>query len=282
MNAIELYERHLMISRKSPTSIYQYLNDVKLFCRIVKIDPLKCSDEHIEKFIEELINRKYENSTIIRKIASLKSFYKFLFLKNYIKHFPLENIPKFKIRIKEQKVLTQEETGIIFETMDSYPLTLKGRELYCLFSVFYFLGLRVSETVNLDILNVRQNESVSFTGKGNKKRILPLVNEKLIISLDEWIGFRKRFPGDALFISARLKRISVRTVQRWLSELGKLSGINGFLTPHVVRRSFATHLLENGADVFSVCDLLGHEHISTTQKYVIITERKRKETLKLL
>ncbi|MCK5493818.1 MAG: tyrosine-type recombinase/integrase [Candidatus Omnitrophica bacterium] len=282
MNAIELYERHLIISRKSPTSIYQYLNDVKLFCRIVKIDPLKCTDEHIEKFIEELINRKYENSTIVRKLASLKSFYKFLFLKNHVKHSPLETVPKFKIRIKEQKVLMREETEIIFETIDSYPLTLKGRAIHCLFRLFYFLGLRVSETVNLNISNVRQNESISFTGKGDKQRILPLVSEKLIISLDEWITFRKRFPGNALFINARLKRISIRTVQRWIAELGNLAGIKEFLTPHVVRRSFATHLLENGADIFSVADLLGHENISTTQRYAKVTERKRKETLKLL
>ena len=144
--------------------------------------------------------------------------------------------------------------------------------------------MRVSEAVNLNISDMilHPERSIAFTGKGGKERSLPVVNSELIGALDGWIDFRKRFQGDYLFMSTKLKRVSVRSVQRWIKALGRHAGLGDCLTPHVVRRTFATHLLDNGADLFSVADLLGHTNLETTRKYARVSTAKRKETLSLL
>jgi len=280
MDIFKAYERHLVLNRKSPSTIYQYLTDIKLFCKAV--DPFVCTVHHIESFFESLIKKGYENSSLQRKLAAIKSFFHFLLDEEEISKLPFVNLPKFKVAYKEQRILTLDEVGSIFAVLSGLPMTLKTKELDCIFRIFYFLGLRVAEAVSLDIRNVRADD-ISFTGKGNKTRILPLVNPGLTTSLSEWVEFRKRFYGEALFINTTVKdRISVRTVQRWIKELGEMAEIEGCISPHMMRRTFATHLLDKGADIFSVSDLLGHSSLSTTKRYARVSVKKRKETLLLL
>ncbi len=285
MKILKEYERHMKICRKSPATIRQYVNDVRLFCNAFGADIFKLSGKDVDGFMEWLIDRKCQNVTIARKIASLKSFFAFLIAKGIVKDNPFLNAPKLRIPRKDQRVLTGAEVERIFETLGDYPPNLEGRETECILNIMYFLGLRVFEVASLDVASISSppESSLSFLGKGGKQRILPLVSDKLICSLDEWMEFRKKFPGiEALFISRNISRISVRTIQRWIKRLGINSGLGNCLTPHVLRRTFATRLLELGADIFSVADLLGHESITTTRRYAKVTDRKRKDTLLLL
>ncbi len=285
MKILKEYERHMKICRKSPATIRQYGNDVKLFCNAFGADIFKSSGKDVDGFIEWLIDRKCQNVTIARKIASLRSFYVFLTAKGFVKNNPFLKAPKLRIPRKDQRVLTGEEVNRIFETLGDYPPTLKGRVTDCILHIMYFLGLRVFEVASLDVSSISAppESYLNFIGKGGKQRSLPLVHDKLVCSLDEWMEFRKKFPGvEALFISRNLSRISVRTIQRWIKCLGVNSGLGDCLTPHVLRRTFATRLLEQGADLFSVADLMGHESLTTTRRYAVVTDKKRKGTLLLL
>ncbi|MBN1157133.1 tyrosine-type recombinase/integrase [Candidatus Woesearchaeota archaeon] len=282
---IEEFKRQMKIGRKQPTTVYQYANDVKLFSSIAGKDCASCKSSDVDLFIEELIDRGYQNSSIVRKIASLKSFFVFLSAKGVVKVNPFASAPKLRVARKDLKVLTQAEVDKVLSCLGDYPNTLSGKQSDCIFNVMYFLGMRVFEVASLDVSSVTDSPEkiIRFTGKGGKERILPVVSDKLICSLDEWMDFRKRFSGDeALFLSRNLTRVSVRTIQRWIKKIGIDSGIGSDLTPHVLRRSFATHLLERGSDLLTVCDLLGHENISTTRLYAKVTQTKRKESLRLL
>jgi len=289
MDELKQYERYLRINRKAEGTIYQYVNDVKLFLGITGIDPVKCKSEHIEEFMEELVIRKCQNSTVVRKIAALRHFYGFLLNREYVKENHFASVPKLRIPRKDMPILSGPEVTDIFNALESCPESLEGRRTVSMFHVMYYLGLRVAEVAGLNLSSIvgRPERQLRFTGKGGKERLLPLVNEKLVISLDEWLEFRERFKGiEALYITHtrnKLSRISVKTIQRWMNWLGKEAGISGSnLTPHVIRRTFGTRLLEAGADIFSVSDLLGHESIVTTRRYAQVTPAKRKETLCLL
>lgn len=285
MKILKEYERHMKICRKSPSTIRQYVNDVKLFCNKFKADIFKCSGREVDGFIEWLIDRKCENATLARKIASLKSFYGFLVVKGIVEKNPFLDAPKFKVPVKDQRVLSEEEIKNIFEVLEDYPSTLAGRETECIMNVMYYLGMRVFEVASLDVSSIAlpPESSIKFLGKGGKQRILPLVNDKLICSLDEWMDFRKKFSDvEALFISRNISRISVRTIQRWIKKLGVNSGLGNCLTPHVLRRTFATHLLNKNGDIFTVSNLLGHESLTITRRYAKVTDKKQKDTLRLL
>lgn len=285
MDELKQYERYLRINRKAEGTIYQYVNDVKLFLGITGIDPVKCKSEHIEEFMEELVIRKCQNSTVVRKIAALRHFYDFLLNREYVKENHFASVPKLRIPRKDMPILTGPEVTDIFNALESCPESLEGRRTVSMFHVMYYLGLRVAEVAGLNLSSIvgRPERQLRFTGKGGKERLLPLVNEKLVISLDEWLEFRERFKGiEALYITRKFGRVSVKTIQRWMNRLGQEAGISGSLTPHVIRRTFATRLLEAGADIFSVSDVLGHESITTTRLYAKVTPAKRKETLCLL
>lgn len=285
MDILKQYERHLRISRKSEATIYQYVNDVKLFLNITGIDPVKCKTEHMEKFIEELMLRQNQNVTLVRKLAALRHFYEFLVLKNCVKENPFLNAPKLRVPRKDMRVLTGKEVSEVLATTKLYSETLEGRGTVSLFHLMYYLGMRVAECQSLNISNIsnKPERQISFIGKGGKQRLLPIVNEKLILSLDDYLSFRERFKSlEALYISRRMNRVSIKTIQRWIKKLGNEAGLENCLTPHVVRRTFATQLLEAGADIFSVADLLGHESIATTRRYAKVTQTKRKEVLCLL
>ncbi|RLF29186.1 MAG: hypothetical protein DRN14_02755 [Thermoplasmata archaeon] len=281
-NYITDYERYLKISRKSLSTVYQYVNDVKLFLGIAGKDCVSCNDSDVELFIEKLIDRKYKNSTIQRKIISLRGYYAFLIAKGILKKNPFFSAPRLKAEKMDLRVLTYGEVEKIFECLEEYPDTLQGREASMIFKIMYYLGLRVAEVASLNVSGIITSPemSIRFTGKGGNERILPVINDKLASSLQGWLEFRKRFSGtDALFISRTVCRISVRSIQRWIKKIGENSEIQGTISPHTLRRSFATHLIERDVDVFTVASILGHSSISTTKRYVMINHQRIREAL---
>ncbi|MCK5708060.1 MAG: tyrosine-type recombinase/integrase [Candidatus Aureabacteria bacterium] len=284
MDILQEYKRYLKLGRKSQASIYQYMNDIKLYKKVTGKSFIEASVKDTECFLEGLIEKGNENTTLLRKIASLRSFYSFCRLKNLIKENPLSDIPKFRIREKELKVLSKNEIQVILETLEYYPETLAGKEINRIFRIMYFLAMRVSEIRNLNIsdIHIQQDSYVTFIGKSNKKRSLPLVNASLLDSLISWLSFRKRFSGEALFITRNQKRVSVRTIQRWIRELGKKAGLEDSLSPHMLRRTLATHLSDMGVDIAFIGDLLSHKNLNTTRRYAKISDKKRREVLSLL
>jgi integrase/recombinase XerC len=142
---------------------------------------------------------------------------------------------------------------------------------HAMFELLYASGMRVAELVGLDISDMdRERRTVRVTGKGNKQRLV-LVNKTTVRALNRWLAVRPAVGNDALFVNKRGDRISTRAVQRAFAAFKRAAGIERSASPHTLRHSFATHLLEHGADLMVIKELLGHKNLSTTQIYTNVS-----------
>ena len=228
----------------------------------------------INSYIKEMRSSGYVPISITRKIASLRGWFKWMTANELIDHDPVLSIEQPKLDKKLPKVLTITEMDKIFSH------NLSGLERVLL-ELLYAAGLRVSELVNLNISNINlENSFLKCFGKGSKERIVP-IGKQAVENLHKYLKQRalilkrKNFKTNILFINEKAQRITRQDVYTIVSGLGKL--VNKHITPHTIRHSFATHLLENGADLRVVQELLGHCDISTTQLYTHVSKRRLKE-----
>ncbi len=285
----EKFIKYLKNVRKySPYTQNSYdedLNQFYLFCTEY-FSKAKISIKDIDKlavrhFLGMLSEKKYTARSIARKLATLKSFFKFVIKNEWIKINPCYSIRSPKISKSLPTGLSEEQTKEIFE-INKADNFIHSRDL-AIIEVFYSSGIRLSELVNLNINDLNfHNGLITVIGKGNKERVLPL-GKHAIEAIEKYFMFRKekygKFTnGSPLFISSRNRRITNRSVQyrieKYLKIVSKGSKKN---SPHVLRHSFATQLLDNGADLESVRALLGHSSLSSTQIY---THIKMKHLLK--
>ena len=236
-------------------------------------------DTHaIEQYVAQLDGRGYSPSTRARKVASVRSFTKFLKQEGVIDESPTRKIKNPKAGRQLPKSLATEEVEALLSAanMGSEPTQLRDRAMV---ELMYAGGLRVSETTSLDIDHVNfDNLTVRCTGKGGKDRVVPIyeeamdaVAEYLVIGRPE-IG-RTQDP-DAMFLNRLGRRITRQGFWLRLNQLAELAGIRQKLTPHMLRHSFATHLLHGGASLRHVQELLGHSDIGTTQIYTHLTSER--------
>lgn len=272
----------------SENSIKNYLIDIKelkCFVRKNKINekPISCSKDTIQKFIYE--QSKFNSAyTQARRISGLKSFFNFLVFEKYIKSSPIELIESPKLGRKLPEILDIKEIELIISKIDlSGSLGYRNRAVI---ETLYGSGLRVSELINLTISNVFFKENlIRVAGKGRKERLVPLGNysKKYIKEYIEKYRGEKNISAmdsDILFLSRRGKKISREMIFLIIKDLVQKSEIKKTISPHTFRHSFATHLLENGADLKVIQIMMGHESITTTEIYTHLDNKYLKKVLK--
>lgn len=280
--AINDFKNYLKIERNlSLNTIESYLFDVKkliIYLKINKInkEPLKLESEIIKEFIYH-ISKEIKPQTQARIISGLRRFYDYLILEELIEINPMKNIETPKIGVHLPTTLTLKE---IDKMISNIKLTSKtGIRNVAIIELLYSCGLRVSELVNLKISDLFFKESlIKVTGKGNKERFVPIskLSQEYINNYLNEIRqnhkIKKNFE-DTLFLNERGTNLSRNMIFIIVNKLKKKSNINKKIGPHTLRHSFATHLIENGADLITIQKMMGHESITTTERYLHVNKK---------
>ena len=286
MGELKRYLDYLRIGRNlSPATLLAYERDLRDFLTFTleqldllgKPQSLDAIDKYlVREYLAYLTREGCARSTLARRLASIRGFSRFLFKEGLVKQdFAISiKTPKQKKVIPE--VMSMEEIACYLEgNMPGKSEALKGRN-HTMFELLYATGIRVAELVGLNVQDIdARNQYVRVMGKGRKERIVP-VGEYALASLDAYLGrYRPELLGgkqeDALFLNARGHRLTTRGVQYVLDECSRHLQIHKSISPHVFRHTFATHLLDNGADLRAIQELLGHSSLSTTQVYTTVT-----------
>jgi len=265
----------------SDLTIKNYYCDLDQFLKFLKRDQgeIKLGDvtyAAIRKFLGTLTD--YKKISIARKVSCLRTFFKFLAREGLIPVNPARFIRLPKRELRLPSFLSIEEVVKMLEFPPSTPAGLRDRVIM---EVLYATGIRVSELVGLNFSNVDiLGGTVRVFGKGRKERIVP-IGRPAIFALGEYLKNRRtsnveRRTINALFLNARGQRLTSRSVETIVNKYARLAGLRN-VTPHTFRHSFATHLLDRGADLKMVQELLGHTSLSTTQIYTHITPQRLRE-----
>ncbi|MGA3279547.1 MAG: tyrosine recombinase XerC [Smithella sp.] len=253
-------------------------NFIKNQDEIINAEP-----ETIREYLSCLYRRKVKKVTVNRKVSSLRAFFKYVLRTGKISHNPAEMIQTLKTEKHMPAFLSVDEMFELLKTQDDNSvLSLRNRAML---EVFYSSGLRLGELAGLNLNDLDFNQKlVKVRGKGRKERIVP-VGEPALTAVGEYLKKVVQIRKDAdanvfnkpLFVNARGKRITARSIARIVNEVTGKSGIGRKISPHALRHSFATHLLNAGADLRSIQELLGHESLSTTQKYTAVNINRMME-----
>ncbi len=279
---------HYLIVEKglAENTIQSYRRDISAYLIFIE-KKLQINDinhvtrVHIMQFLSCLKDEGKSARTIARHIASIRSFHHFLILDKIVDHDPTVHIETPHPELKLPKVLNTDEVDKLLNTPDL--TTTLGLRDKAMLELMYATGMRVSELVNLNINDVHLSLGfVRCLGKGNKERIIP-IGKMATEALKEYLEkarpklINQKNKTDSLFMNHHGQRLSRQGFWKILKQMAVKAGIEKELTPHTLRHSFATHLLENGADLRSVQELLGHSDISTTQIYTHVTKTRLKD-----
>ncbi|HVS45299.1 MAG TPA: site-specific tyrosine recombinase/integron integrase [Verrucomicrobiae bacterium] len=233
----------------------------------------------IRRFVMELMGpRKYAATSVRRKIAALRSYYAFQKREGRRGDNPAQDVPPPKAAKRLPQVMSEAEVGKLLRTrVAGKDDTLRLRNA-AIMEVLYASGVRRAELVGLNLSDVDLDRRIMrVIGKGNKQRMV-FINRAAADAIRKYLGVRQRSSDEALFLSKRKTRLSHRQAWVVFREFALLSGLTKHVTPHVMRHSFATHLLENGADIMTIKELLGHESLSTTQIYTNVSMEHMRHT----
>jgi integrase/recombinase XerD len=268
----------------SQNTLVAYQNDLEKLSRFAKErekDLLSLERDDVKDFIKHLHQSGLEARSIARTLVTVRNLYKFLLLDGFLKRDPSENIETPKSWQSLPKFLIREEVESLLESPD--PSTPSGLRDKAMLEVLYATGVRVSELVALKMNDLNLDLGFLTTlGKGSKERTIPM-GKSAVEWIKKYLPSRHKMLGNKtspfLFINPKGQPISRQGFWKIIVDYGEQAKI-GHITPHLLRHSFATHLLENGADLRSVQMMLGHSDISTTQIYTHITNERLKEIYK--
>lgn len=274
----------------SDNSVYAYTHDIELF--IQYLDSINHSkslkdiyQENIEDFLSHLYELGLSASSQARILSGIKKFYAYLIQEKIVEENPTQLISSPSIGRHIPDVLTYEEICSMIENIDLSQQF--GHRNKAILEVMYGCGLRVSETISLKISHIYiQDEFIRIIGKGDKERLIP-ISQSIIKTLNLYIeGERKTQKinpkyTDTLFINRRGSGLSRQMIFLIIKDLAEKAGIKKNIGPHTIRHSFATHLLEGGADLRAVQQMLGHSSISTTEIYTHISDQYLREVITL-
>lgn len=276
---IDKFINYLKIEKNASNhTIINYTIDLKAFSLFLGEADIDSVDHlALRRFLAELRGKNYSKRTIARKLASLRSFFKFLYREGHIKSNPITAISSPKLDKKLPKFL---DIGNITKLILSPDVkTRSGLRDRAILETLYSCGIRVSELVGLDIDDIDFISGViKVLGKGRKERIVP-IGDMALGSIRKYTEgkFRSRAKGrSAVFLNSRGGRLTDRSVRRVIDKYIHACSIEEKISPHSLRHSFATHLLDRGADLRSVQELLGHMNLSTTQIYTHVTMERLK------
>ncbi|MFT3681413.1 MAG: tyrosine-type recombinase/integrase [Ferruginibacter sp.] len=271
--------------RYSQHTVISYHNDLRSFFEYIQIQfgdtaLADISTSFVRSWLASLKDEGMESKSINRKISALKSFYKYQLIQGVVAKSPMSAIisPKVKKRLP-QFVNEKDMVQLFAET--SFPDTWEGKTRRLILEIFYATGMRRAELVNLKETQVDQgNCTIKVLGKGNKERVLP-VNKELMSHLESYMADKRRelehFDTQVVLVNEKGKKLDPRRVYTVVKE--SLSSVTTVekKSPHVLRHTFATHLMNNGADLNAVKELLGHSSLAATQIYTHNTIEKLKE-----
>ena len=243
---------------------------------------LQIEADDVRRFLGHLGKQDYSKSTTARKLATLRSFYKFCLRRGYVTSNPLASIRTPKQEKRLPKFLEIDQINKLLNTPDDS--TILGARDKAMFEVLYSTGIRVSELVDLNRVDVDEvSQCIRVRGKGKKQRTAP-IGPTALGAIRKYLELRDTdpragtFDREAMFVNKHGKRLSTRSVRRKLDKYLAEAGLDASVSPHTLRHSFATHMLNSGADLRGVQELLGHQSISTTQIYTHLTSARLKST----
>jgi integrase/recombinase XerC len=294
--AIEEFGAYLATERNlSPHTLRSYLADVRQFRQYLEENSLVPPDalergrleaiDHmaVRSFLSSLYRRKVRKVTIVRKIAALRAFFNYLLREGRVRVNPAEMVQAPKAEKYLPTFLPVEEMFSLLNL--TFADDAAGSRDRAMLELFYSSGMRVSELTGLNLGDIDFGQSlVKVRGKGKKERIVP-VGEQALSSVQQYMAGRNEFlqkrqaseADPPLFLSRSGRRITPRSVARIVDRYVLQSGISKKVSPHTLRHSFATHLLDAGADLRAIQELLGHANLSTTQKYTSVSVAKLME-----
>lgn len=284
---LNLFIEYLQLERNySPYTIHQYRHDVGDFFMFISEqaieDVTKVQYLDARLYLSQLYQRKLARKTVAKKISCLRSFYKFLLREGIVAEnpFALVLIPKIEKRLPQ--FFYEDELKTIFESCETK--TPLGQRNKALLELLYATGIRVSECCGIRLFEIDfYLSTVLVHGKGNKDRYVPFGQFagnalQLYINDGRKALISEKNPHDVLFVNNRGGPLTTRGVRKILNGMIEKSALNGKIHPHMLRHSFATHMLNNGADLRSVQELLGHAFLSSTQIYTHVTNEHLRKT----
>ena len=261
------YSEHTLIS---------YIDDLYYFYMFIKKDLDKIKEEDIRDYLEYLNLKKESASSVRRKISTFKTFYKFLYNNGYMdkKDYPMIRIAYPKAEKKLPKFVYYND---LLEIINESSKTKDGVRDRLIIEMLYATGVRVSELVNIKYDNIDfDNKRIIVTGKGNKQRIVYFGDYALEI-LNEYIKTHDRNKDNYLFTNSKGGKITDRGIRYIIDNIMSQLSVKTHVTPHVLRHTFATDMLNNGCDIKVVQELLGHSSLRTTEVYTHVTNERLKE-----
>ena len=284
---LKKYVTYLKIEKSlSLNTVEAYLRDLQKLMDYVafeKLDVLHVTYEDLEQFLAQLWDIGADARSVARIISGIRSFFGFLLMDEYIQEDPAELLESPKIGVRLPEVLSVDEIDHILETID--VSAREGQRNRAMLEVLYSCGLRVSELVSLRISDIYPDEEfIRVEGKGSKQRLVP-ISRKALHEIRNYMEYRgelvvQKGSEDILFLNRRGAKMTRVMVFYIVKKQAELAGIRKVISPHTFRHSFATHLLEGGANLRAIQEMLGHEKITTTEIYTHINrEFLRKEIL---
>ena len=283
------YENYLKLEKSlSSNSIAAYINDINKLTEFLannfkKTGPDKVKLQHLKKFVEWLNERGVSPRTQARTISGIKSFYKYLLIEGKISSDPTALLESPKIGRKLPDILSMEEIDSLIEAVDLGKA--EGQRNKAMLETLYSCGLRVSELVNLKMTNLFFLQGyLKVEGKADKERLVP-VSSRAVEEIEKYVdGYRQnlRIQKDnqnILFLNRRGKKLSRVMVFTIIKNLAERISLDKKISPHTFRHSFATHLINGGADLRAVQEMLGHESILTTEIYTHLDREYLKSTI---
>lgn len=268
------YKRYLLLEKGlSKNTIDAYLTDLAKFSAFLHEKQLRIADvtlPHLEEFLAALHDEEMVARSVARVVSGLKSYFRFLRLTGTITENPAELLETPKIGLKLPVVLSVQEIDSILHAID--VSTPEGARNCAIIETLYSCGLRISELCNLRFSDLFFNEGfIRVQGKGSKQRLVP-ISDVAIQKINNYLLHRSQLNvqkghEDVVFLSGRGKTISRITVFHYIKQYADAAGLQKTISPHVFRHSFATHLLERGANIRVIQEMLGHEKITTTEIY---------------
>ena len=282
-NLVESFLDFLQKDKKlSDNTLQSYNRDIKLYCSYLdnnNLDPVKTTEEDLADYLEALKENGKAVSTVSRNLASLRSFYQYLYRTKVVPEDPTINLESPKIERKLPKVLTSEQVELLLEQPKC--VDLKGYRDKAMLELVYATGIRVTELISLNIADINlESGYIKCAGKA-KERIIP-IGTLAVNALKEYVEKSRNIllkdeNDQALFVNVNGHRLTRQGFWKIIKQYKTQANIDIDITPHTLRHSFAVHLLENGAELRAIQEMLGHSDISSTQVYAQIGQNRIKD-----